>query len=486
MKFKVVIAGGGTAGWMTACGLSSKLADKVDIVLIESDSIGTVGVGEATIPSIKYFHRELNIDEQEFMRETQATFKLGITFDNWGDIGESYMHSFGEIGKKTWGVHNFYETWLEARSKGYGGDLENYCLEIKAAKAKKFSKDLQYAFHFDSTSYANYLRQIAEKAKVNRIEGVIKKVQINAESGEIDSLLLEDGNVIEGNLFIDCTGFQSLLLGQALGVEFNDWSNYLAADRAVAVQSVSLDDPVPYTKSIAHSAGWQWQIPLQNRIGNGLVYSSKFLSDDEALHILSNNVLGDMITEPKLLKYKTGHREKFWHKNCVAIGLSSGFLEPLESTSIHLILTSIFRLIDLFPFDGMHNDLKFNQESLYEIKDIRDFIILHYKQTNRSDSEFWNMYRNMNIPESLASRISYFKEHGIIPNNHALFTEDSWFHVMLGQGIEPKLNKNPPIPDEGLKQSLAKIQNSISSKIETFESHEKFINKYVHSSYWGI
>jgi tryptophan halogenase len=287
---KVVIAGGGTAGWMAACGLSTRLGSLLDITLVESDAIGTVGVGEATIPPMRNFHRLMNIDEQEFMRETQATFKLGIEFDNWGEKGDSYIHSFGEIGQRSW-MAEFHEFWMEAQAQGFGGSLEDYCLELKAAKAGKFATKiddtrLNFAFHLDATRYAKYLRKKSEKEGVRRVEGLIKEVQQDPQSGEIKALLLDSGERLEGDLFIDCTGFRSLLLGETLGVEFDDWSHWLFSDRAIAVQTSSIEEPIPYTRATAHASGWQWRIPLQSRVGNGIVYSSRFMSDDEAKDIL--------------------------------------------------------------------------------------------------------------------------------------------------------------------------------------------------------
>ena len=484
---KVVIAGGGTAGWMAACGLSTRLASLLDITLIESDAIGTVGVGEATIPPMRNFHRLMNIDEQEFMRETQATFKLGIEFDNWGDIGDSYIHSFGEIGQRSW-MAEFHEFWLEAQAQGFGGSLEDYCLELKAAKAGKFATNigdtrLNFAFHLDATRYAKYLRKKSEAAGVRRLEGLIKEVQKDPQSGDLKALLLESGELIEGDLFIDCTGFRSLLLGEALGVEFEDWNHWLFSDRAIAVQTTAVEEPRLYTRAIAHPSGWQWRIPLQSRVGNGIVYSSRFMSDDEAKQTLLNNISGEMITEPRLIKYRTGTRQKSWHKNCVALGLASGFIEPLESTSIHLVMTAIIRLIRLFPFGDSSDALadRFNEESRTEIETVRDFIILHYKQTNRTDSDFWNAYRTMDIPDSLAHRLEIFEKNGYVwADDVALFRVDSWVQVMMGQGLTPKgfHNAGKLTSSDSLQQSMAKIKTSIDEKISKLPTHQQFIDHY--------
>jgi tryptophan halogenase len=484
---KVVIAGGGTAGWMAACGLSTRLGSLLDITLVESDAIGTVGVGEATIPPMRNFHRLMNIDEQEFMRETQATFKLGIAFDNWGEKGDSYIHSFGEIGQRSW-MAEFHEFWMEARAQGFGGSLDDYCLELKAAKEGKFATGiddtrLNFAFHLDATRYAKYLRKKSEQAGVRRVEGLIKEVQKDQQSGEISALLLDSGELIEGDLFIDCTGFRSLLLGETLGVEFDDWSHWLFSDRAIAVQTTSIEEPVPYTRATAHASGWQWRIPLQTRVGNGIVYSSQFMSDEEAKQTLLANISGEMITEPRLIKYRTGSRQKSWHKNCVALGLASGFIEPLESTSIHLVMTAIIRLIRLFPFGDSKEALadRFNRETRTEIETVRDFIILHYKQTNRTDSDFWNAYRTMDIPEPLAHRLEIFKKNGYVwEDDVALFRVDSWVQVMMGQGLNPEgfHGAGKLSGKQGLQQSLAKLKSSIEDKVQKLPTHQQFIDHY--------
>jgi tryptophan halogenase len=484
---KVVIAGGGTAGWLAACGLSTRLGGLLDITLVESDAIGTIGVGEATIPPMRNFHSIMNIDEQAFMRATQATFKLGIVFENWGNIGDSYIHSFGDIGQRSW-MAEFHEFWLEARSQGFGGSLEDYCLELKAAKAGKFATNLDktrlnYAFHLDATRYAKFLRQLSEAAGVKRVEGKISEVKKHSETGDIQALLLEDGQLIEGDLFIDCTGFRALLIGDALKVGFEDWSHWLASDSAIAVQTHATEPPPPYTRSIAHASGWQWRIPLQSRVGNGIVYSSRFMSDDEAKHTLTSNLTGEMLTEPRLLKFGTGRRLQAWHKNCISLGLSSGFLEPLESTSIHMVMTGIFRLIRLFPFGEDRDSLarRFNDEARVEMESVRDFIILHYKQTNRTDSDFWNACRTMDIPDSLAHRIEIFKNNGYVWSDDTnLFRIASWVQVMMGQGLEPLAyhSAGKLMSTEGLQQSLSEIRNSIDKTVQQLPTHQEFIERY--------
>ena len=486
-KIRVVVAGGGRAGWLTAYSLVKRLGNLLDITLVESDQIGTVGVGEATVPTMHKFHAFFGIDEREFMRATQATFKLGIVFDNWGARGDSYAHTFGEIGESNWLVE-FHQYWLEAHANGFGGNLEDYCLELKAAKAGKFGKSvgetpLTYAFHLNATAYAAFLRQKSESLGVQRIEGKISEVTVDPETGNIQSLELEQDRQVAGDFFIDCTGFRGLLLGDALDVEFEDWSHWLAADRALAVQTTSTEPPPPYTRAIAHSSGWQWRIPLQSRTGNGFVYSSRFCSADDARATLLGNITGETITEPLPLKFKTGRRKNAWHKNCVAIGLSSGFVEPLESTSIHLIDTALVRLMRLFPFSGEMAPLaeQFNRETRIEWEAVRDFIILHYKQTQRDDSEFWNYCRTMSIPDSLAHRIELFKENGYVWSDLAnLFRAHSWIQVMFGQGLFPKHchGASRILPPEALKLELEKLSAVVNQNLAKLPDHNSFIKQY--------
>ena len=485
-KTRVVVAGGGTAGWLTAYSLVTRLGNLLDITLVESDQIGSVGVGEATIPTMRTFHRLVGIDEQEFMAATQATFKLGIRFDNWGQQQDSYFHSFGEIGQRSW-MAEFHEFWLEAKTQGFGGSLDDYCLELKAAKAHKFATSvgktpLNFAYHLNATAYASYLRKKSESAGVKRVEGRIEHI-LNDAQGNISTLILDKGNKVEGDVFIDCTGFRALLIGEHLGVEYEDWSHWLAADSAIAVQTEAVEAPRPYTIATAHEAGWQWRIPLQHRMGNGLVYSSQFLSDDEAQHTLLNNLNGPTITEPRQLRFKTGRRKKAWHRNCVAIGLSSGFLEPLESTSIHLITTAILRLMKLFPFVGNTSLLAehFNRETQLELETIRDFIILHYHLTQRDDSPFWQHYRTMAIPDSLTHRMAMFRENAYAwPDDVALFRVDSWVQVMMGQGLMPKQHHGAArvLAPEGLKSQLQGLKNRIASSVAQLPEHADFIQAY--------
>lgn len=483
---RVVIAGGGTAGWMVAAALSKTLGKLLDIRLVESDEISTVGVGEATIPTLVTFHRLLDINEQEFMAATQATFKLGISFENWRDLDENYIHSFGSTGKDHW-TAGFQHFWLRGRERGLAGDYGDYCLELKAALAGCFAHlprgGMNYAFHMDAGLYARFLRRFSEGFGVQRIEGRIVDVQTDASGSEIRSLRLESGIELEGDLFIDCTGFRGLLIGQTLGVEYEDWSQWLHCDRAVAAQTRSVGPAVPYTRSIAREAGWQWRIPLQHRVGNGLVYSSSHLDDSEATQMLLDNVAGDVLTSPRVIRFQPGQRRQTWRGNCVAVGLSSGFLEPIESTSIHLIQRGIVRLLQMFPAGGIcQADVdEYNQQTRAEIEHIRDFIILHYHVTDRQDTPFWRGCREMDVPDSLRHRIDLFRESGRVfrvPNE--LFAENSWIQVMLGQGISPR--QHHPISelmgDQELASFLDGIRSGIDSTVRQLPSHQSYLEQY--------
>ena len=482
----VVIAGGGTAGWMAAAALSKLIGSAINITLIESDEIATVGVGEATIPPIKTFHKLLGIDEQEMMQETQATFKLGIEFQDWHSPNNAYIHSFGVTGKECW-AGEFHHFWLHGLQRGHQQDFSAYCFELQAAKANKFglSKNIpiNYAYHFDASLYANYLRKFSESLGVNRHEGKIDKVMKCPQSGHITQLNLQDGSVIGGDLFIDCTGFRGLLIEQALHTGYEDWSHILPCDSAVAVQTAATQAAIPYTRSIAHQSGWQWRIPLQNRVGNGLVFCSKYMSDDEAVSSLLGNIEGEVLTQPKIIKFKTGRRRKGWNKNCVALGLSSGFIEPLESTSIHLIMSGIIRLLRLFPFNGVSDSLvnEYNNKLDSELNAVRDFIVLHYKVTQRDDSEFWRHCRQMDIPESLAHKIQLFEESGrVFLDDGDIFRVDSWTQVMLGQGLMPKQHHEIAniMNDKELEQFLTGLRTSITSAVSQLPKHGDFVSRY--------
>jgi tryptophan halogenase len=483
---KVVIAGGGTAGWMAAAAISKILGKVLDITLIESDEIGTVGVGEATIPPLVTFHRLLDIKEQDFMAATQGTFKLGISFENWRDVNENYIHSFGESGQDHW-TAGFQHFWLKDRERGSKREYGDYCLELKAAQQSKFAHlpkgGLNYAYHIDATLYAKFLRKFSEKYGVKRIEGKIVQVNTRAEDGFIESLTLDSGKIIEGELFIDCTGFRGLLIEQTLHTGYEDWSHWLPCDSAVAIQTESLIEAIPYTRSIAHESGWQWRIPLQHRVGNGMVYSSRYISDDEARNALLKNISGGRLTEPRPIKFRTGRRLKNWSRNCIALGLASGFLEPLESTSIHLIQRGVLRLMQLFPMLGIRQpDIdEYNHQSLFEIENIRDFIILHYKVTNRQDSPFWRHCRSMPVPDSLAHRIDLFRETGRVFKNPAeLFGENSWIQVMLGQGVIPE-QYHPVVDvmsDQELTQFMHGIRSHVTRTAEKLPNHQAYVEQY--------
>lgn len=483
---KVVIAGGGTAGWLTAAALSKQMGELLDITLIESDEIGTVGVGEATIPPMRTFHRLLGIDEQAFMRATNATFKLGIQFENWSKIGEQYFHSFGVTGRQTL-ITEFVHFWLRGQKIGMQGGLGDYCLEYKAALENLFSLNsktkLNYAFHLDAGRYAVFLRNIAEPRGVKRVQGKIVAVSQNVESGFITALKMDDNQEILGDLFIDCSGFKGLLIEQTLKTGYEDWRHWLPCDSAIAVQTESVGPAVPYTRSIAHRAGWRWKIPLQNRVGNGLVFSSQHMSDDEAINMLLSSVEGKTLNEPKVIRFNTGMRKKAWNKNCVAFGLSSGFLEPLESTSIHMIMTSITRLLALFPSGEIKQSIvdEYNEQARSEFIRVRDFIILHYKATERNDSEFWRYCKDMEIPSDLAHRIKLFSDVGkSYQVEGELFRLDSWLQVMIGQGVMPS-GYHPIVdlmPEIELKAFLNGIKDEVNANMAELSKHQEFLSHY--------
>lgn len=490
---KIAIVGGGTAGWMTAAAFAKVLGQKnYKIQLIESDEIGTVGVGEATIPSIMAYNKILGFDESEFMRKTQATFKIGIEFVNWGAIGESYIHPFGTYGVNIDSLH-FYNYWLKYNKLGKSQDIGEFSLAVQAARHKKFMHpvsarnsplaQIKYAYHFDAGLYAKFLREYAEKRGVERIENQVVKVNLREDDGFIDSILLKDGKLIDADLYIDCSGFKGILIEQALKTGYEDWGHLLLCDSAIAVQSMNRSGPDPYTRSTAHSAGWQWRIPLQHRTGNGHVYASRFISDDEAKHTLMANLEGEPLTEPRLIRFKTGMRRKFWNKNCVAVGLSSGFIEPLESTSIHLIQKSISTLFELFPTSAFNQiDIdKYNDKLQTDLMLIRDFIILHYKATRRNDSDFWNHCRAMPVTETLNRKIELYERAGrLFRDNNELFTEESWIAVMQGQGLVAQ-DYNPLVDvldDTEFHNILGDIHSTIQKSVAVMPTHAQFIEKY--------
>jgi tryptophan halogenase len=483
---RVVIAGGGTAGWMSAAMLSKSLGKLVDITLVESDDIGTVGVGEATIPSMVTFHNLLELKEAEFMAATNATFKLGISFENWRDVGQDYIHSFGTTGVDHW-TAGFQHFWHKGRERGLAGDYGDYCLELKAAQQERFAHlpngGMNYAYHLDAGMYARFLRRYAEGFGTRRVEGKIARIATDAATGHVASLRLEDGSEIEGDLFIDCTGFRALLIGQAMKEEYEDWSHWLFCDSALAVQTESQGELVPYTRAIAHGAGWQWRIPLQNRVGNGHVYASRYIDDEQARQVLLSNLRGEPLAEPRVIRFRPGQRRKTWSGNVVAVGLSSGFLEPIESTSIHLISRSLIRLMQLFPTNGIcQSDVdEFNSQSGREIAHIRDFIILHYHVTGRRDTPFWRACAEMEIPASLRHRIELFRETGrAFRVSDELFTENSWVQVMLGQGIHPEQHHQSAdlMDDAELAGFLGQIRTSIEQTVDRMPPHRDYVRRY--------
>ena len=446
----VVIAGGGTAGWMAAAAIAKVMGPRLTITLVESDEIGIIGVGEATIPSITHFNDLLRIDENDFLRQTQGTFKLGIEFVDWYVAGHSYMHAFGAIGKDLAHIP-FHHYWLEPVLQGQDDSLWNYSLNGMAAYRNRFARlegiadtplpGLTYAFHFDASLYAAYLRRLAQQMGVKRVEGMIAEVLQHPESGDVSKLRLKDGREIGGELFIDCTGFRGLLIEQALQVGYEDWSRWLPCDRALAVPTERVSPLAPYTRSTALEAGWQWRIPLQHRTGNGHVYSSAYLDDDRAAGLLLANLDSRTLAEPRAIRFVTGRRRQLWSHNVVCLGLASGFLEPLESTAIHLIQANIQRLILLFPHhgDSANRRVQFNQAAAAEYEFVRDFVILHYYLNNRMGERFWDDCRHMTVPDSLFHKIELFRETaGIFPSTHDLFQLTSWLQVMWGQGIRPR------------------------------------------------
>jgi tryptophan halogenase len=484
---KVVIVGGGTAGWISAALIKKLLGDVIDIELVESEEIGRIGVGEATIPPIRYLNTALGINEAEFLRATKATIKLAIKFDNWRAQGEHYFHTFGAAGKNL-AFCSFHHYWLRSSQQGNKASLWDYDTHYLCSQANKFvpmtrrSSDFEmlYAYHFDAALYALFLRKFSENIGVKRSEGLINKVNLNPDSGFVDSLELISGKIIHGDLFIDCSGMRALLIQKELNTGYDDWSHWLPCDRAVAVPSERFEQTLLYTRAIAHKTGWQWRIPLQHRNGNGLVYSSNYCSDDEAANLLLNNLDTKPLDEPNFIKFMTGRRRKQWNRNVIAVGLSSGFLEPLESTSIHLIQSAIVRLIKFFPHCGIDHAAvsEYNRQSKAEYEQIRNFIILHYHVNAREDSQFWRDMRNMEIPGDLQEKIEIYRRTGnLFQAQDDLFVDSSWLQVMLGQGIEaqdyhPIANQ---LTNKQLYDMLENIQQSKRSLVELLPSHDQFL-----------
>jgi len=487
---RVVILGGGSSGWMTAAALAKSIQRDCEITLIESEEIGTIGVGEATIPPIKQFNQMLGIAEAEFLRRTKGSFKLGIRFVNWGRQGHSYFHPFGSYGRP-FDLVQVQHHWQRAQARGQAQPLDEYCMAWAAAKLGRFQhpspdprhvlSTYDHAYHFDAGLYARLLRDYAEARRVRRVEGKVASVQQHPTSGFIESLTMESGEVIAGELFIDCSGLRAMLIEGTLKTGFDDWTHWLPCNRALAVpcETGSFN---PYTLSTAHSAGWQWRIPLQHRTGNGHVYSSQFMGDDEAAQILLSNLDGKALAEPRLIKFTTGRRKQCWNKNVIAIGLSSGFLEPLESTSLHLVQAGISKLLAYFPdrdFDPLVTQ-EFNRVAATEVERIRDFIILHYHLTQRDDSPMWRHCAHMAIPEPLQYKIDHFKRYGrLIPGDMDLFGNASWLAVHMGQGNWPERN-DPLIDYRSLDgaEYLEKLRTAMAAAAESLPTHAAFIQRH--------
>lgn len=491
----VVVLGGGSAGWMAAAVLSTYLGRGVAIRLVESEEIGIVGVGEASVPQMKTFNSDvLGIREADFVTRTRGTFKLGIQFNDWRRIGHSYMHGFGRIGQGS-GPLPFHQFWLKLFLSGRAEEIGQYSLQTAAALANKFMTsadnvppdsplaEIAYAYHFDAGLYARFLREISERRGVTRIEGKVVDVAQRAENGHVEALVLESGERVEGELFIDCSGFRGLLIEQTLNTGYVDWTHWLPCDRAMAVPSQSVSPLTPYTQSSARAAGWQWRIPLQNRVGNGYVYSSAHISDDDAAATLLANLDGAPLADPRPLRFTTGRRRKFWNRNVIALGLASGFLEPLESTSIYLVQSGIQRLLGLFPdrnFDPLLSE-RFNREAAFEHERTRDFLILHYHMTQRDDTPFWNGVRTMDIPGTLRETIELFRADGrYFRYGEDFFALPSWVQVMLGQGVTPR-SYHPivdEVPEAELVARVARVRQTIAQSVAAMPTHEDFIDRH--------
>ena len=490
---RVVIVGGGTAGWMTAASLAHTLGSHCQITLVESEQIGTIGVGEATIPPIKLFNHRLGIDENAFLKATQGTFKLGIEFVDWTREEHRYFHPFGRFGAD-FDVVALHQHWLRERGKGRKDSLGDYSMAWAAARRSRFAPPMRdprqvqsthdYAYHFDAALYAAYLRQYSEQRGVERIEGRVQGVSLNGENGFIHALHLADEQTIKGDLFIDCTGFFGLLIEQHLQTGYETWTHYLPCDRAVAVPCAhGKEDLTPYTRSTARPAGWQWRIPLQHRVGNGHVYCSRYMSEDEATALLMDNLEGEALAEPRALRFVTGRRRKFWHRNCVAIGLSAGFMEPLESTSIHLIQTAIQRLLALWP-DRNFNPIaeqEFNRLTATEYERIRDFLILHYHANQRQQGRLWKHCASMEVPSTLAWKLSHFRAFGrLVADPMELFQNPNWLAVLVGQDITPQrhdpLLDHRPQVDAG--RHLDGLKRVIEQAAEAMPGHADYIARH--------
>jgi len=492
-RMKVVIVGGGTAGWMTAAALTKLLPSRCQVHLVESEAIGIVGVGEATLPHIRGFNEKLGINEADFMASTRATFKLGIEFRDWARVGDSYIHPFGTFGTGQ-GELDFHHYWNRVRQEGQPvAPIDEFSMAVTMAYLNRFAlpsadpstieSTFNYAYQFDATLYAPYLRRLAEQMGAQRTEGRVVDVELDSESGNVTAVRLESGERIEGELFIDCSGFVSLIMGKTFGEPFEDWSEWLLCDRAVAMPCQTRTPLTPYTGVIAMPAGWRWRIPLQHRTGNGYVYSSAFTTDEEAREALVAAVEGEPIAEPRVLKFKAGRRSRSWVRNCIAVGLSSGFLEPLESTSIYLIQAAITGLVELFPerkISPVDRD-EFNRLIDAEYDWIRDFLILHYHATERSDTPFWDYVRTMSVPNSLKEKMELFRRRGrVVKHREGLFLDASWVAVYLGQRVLPEGHDPradlPPLP--ALMQNIQGLRAQIRASAERMPDHRSHIERY--------
>jgi len=491
----IVIVGGGSAGWMAASATAKVLGTEAySIRLIESEEIGIVGVGESSVPRLRLFNKLLEINEFEFVKQTQATFKLGVQFVDWRRKGEHYVHGFSEIGRDH-GSIPFHQYWLKARQRGCASGLDDYSLGPLAAEHGKFMisprdapaasplSNIEYSYQFDAGLYAASLRRYAEARGVRRTEGKIQQTVLRESDGHVEAVVMENGERIEGDLFIDCSGFRGLLIEQALHTGYEDWSHWLPCNRAMAVPCESVGPPTPYTRATAREAGWQWRIPLQHRTGNGYVYSSQYISDDEAAANLLSRLDGRALGDPRALRFTSGRRKKFWNKNVVALGLASGFIEPLESTSIYLVQSGIARLLNLLPESDFSQVLidRYNAQSVFEWEHIRDFIILHYHATEREDTPFWDYCRTMTIPDSLRGYIELFRDSGrFFPDGEEMFTITSWVQVMIGQGILPQ--RYAPVVDRmpaaEVDEFVGEAKKVVAACVDAMPLHQAFIDRY--------
>jgi tryptophan 7-halogenase len=489
---RILIVGGGSAGWMTAALLARLFQGLYEITLVESEEIGTIGVGEATIPAIKKYNELLGLDENAFIQRTQGSFKLGIEFVDWWRKGESYIHGFGVIGQDL-GWLRCHHYWLKMHAKGRASDFANYSINTAAALANKFVRadpkmadspigHIAHAFHFDASLYAKFLRGYAEERGVVRREGKVADVRLRPDDGFVESVTMEDGTILAADLFVDCSGFRGLIIEQAMQTGYETWTHWLPCDRAIAVPCARTEPFTPYTRSTARTAGWQWRIPLQHRTGNGHVYSSQYIEDADAEAMLLANLDGEQLAEPNRIRFVTGKRRRTWNKNCVAIGLASGFLEPLESTSLHLIQSAIIRMVRLLPDAGFDpaGIAEFNRQTDFEYERIRDFIILHYKATERDDTPFWRYCRDMEVPATLRRKIDLFAGNGrVFREDDELFTEESWIQVFLGQGVVPR-GYDPLVDiksDAQIAQFLGNIENVIGKCVAVMPTHADYVAK---------